>query len=109
MQSKKNLLQTGIIVGVCLGAVTGFLLPLNALQYWKQLSCFPYPVSRIVYVDVWGDTIWVEADNGDLYIVRYPYEDQCWEKSMTPPDSSDRAGFGPYFDLKIRVCMQNMK
>ncbi len=102
MQSKKSLLQTGIIIGVCLGAVAGFLFPVGLLQYWRRLDYFPYPVAKIDYISVFGQEIWVETTTGDIFTVYYPCNEKiCWKKSDALPDHSDRSGFGPYFELKV--------
>jgi hypothetical protein len=100
MGGKISLLQTGIFIGVCIGAIAGFLFPINLLQYWKRLTYFPYPVEKII--NVWGDKIWVETEEGNSFVLIYPCDEKlCWRETKLPTNLFNRSGFGPSYDLQI--------
>jgi hypothetical protein len=102
VERNKTLIQNFMLIGALLGAVAGFLVPMNLLQYWKRIAYFPYPVEKIAYINVWGETIWVEADGGELFTLQNPcVERPCWEKALVPPDYSDRSDFGPGYQMEV--------
>jgi len=100
MKNIKKPFLTGVAIGVCLGAIAGFLFPLNLFQYWKRLDYFPYPVTKIV--NVWGNKIWVEGLSGKPFVLDYPCDkESCWQETKPQESLFDRSGLGPLYNLQV--------
>lgn len=102
MDRPGRLIILGIAIGVGLGCIAGILSYFGLLQYWEKIDYFPYPVEKIIYINVWGSTIWVETKDDGMFTLNHPcIKDPCWKKSETAPDYSDRSGFGGFFDMQV--------
>lgn len=101
--SSKKLLQIGILIGICMGCVAGFLFPFNMLNFWRRLNFFPYHITKIV--DVMGINISVETQTGEFFILNSQCEQElCWQRVDPSKVLFDRSGYDdPYYDLQVNT------
>ena len=94
-----------VVLSMILGGTLGNQYAISGQRTtWQQLDYFPFPVKNLLVVKPFGQELWVETTNDEIYEIDYPCSgtEACWERFDKAPSSPPD---GDYVDDEVHQAL----